>query len=342
MKKSNNIMFPILAVSLVLVVVLGTVFFFEEPMVKHEEMREMMDTYVTVTVYGNDAEKAQDAIGAAFDRIAEIEAIASTWNESAEAYRLNLNGNLDEPSPELVDIIGRAKAYYDISNHTFDITIQPLLDLWSYHPDAVKQFWELDYANQSAKINETMPLIGCDKIIIQQTPSRIYFTEPGMKITLGGIAKGYAVDEGLKVLGEMGFKNALINAGGDISTLGGKPNAPWVVAMENPENRTQAIAKFNIEDRAVATSGNYVRFYNESAKVGHIMDPRTGFSVAGCWSVSIIADNCTHADALATAAFVLGPQHGMQLIESLPGVEGLIIDSAGNILESSGLEDYKD
>ncbi|MBA3046185.1 MAG: FAD:protein FMN transferase [Candidatus Thermoplasmatota archaeon] len=338
-KKANNITFLVLTIVLVLVVVFGSIFFFEEPIVKHEEKREMMDTYVAVTVYGNDAEKAQAAIDAAFDRIAEIEMIASTWNDSAEAYKLNIDGYVDDPSPELVDIMERAKYYYEISNHTFDITIQPLLDLWTYQPDVAKQFWELDYVNQSAAINDTMPLIGCDKIVI--SPSRIYFTMLGMKITLGGIAKGYAVDEALVVLEEMGFDNGLINAGGDISTLGSKPSSSWIVAMENPEDTTQFIAKFGVEDKAVATSGNYVRFYNESAKIGHIMDPRTGFSSNMCWSVTIITDNCTHADALATAVFVLGPQHGMQLIESLPCVEGLIIDSSGNIHESSGLEDYK-
>jgi thiamine biosynthesis lipoprotein len=340
-EKANNIIFLVLTVALVLVVVSGSIFFFEEPIVKHEEKREMMDTYVIITVYDNDEEKAKGAIDAVFARIAEIEAIASTWNDSAEAYQLNMNSYVDTPSPELVDIIERAIWYYEISNHTFDITIQPLLDLWTYQPGAASQFWELDSANQSAAINDTMPLIGCDKIVIQESPSRIYFTKIGMKLTLGGIAKGYAVDEGLKVLEEMGYDDGLINAGGDISALGSKPNTAWKVAMENPEDTSEFMAKFKVEDKAVATSGNYVRFYNESANVGHIMDPRTGFSSDLCWSVSIIANNCTQADALATAVFVLGPQHGMYLIESLPDVEGLIVDSDSNILKSSGLEGYE-
>ncbi len=340
-EKANNIIFLVLTVALVVVVVVGSMYVFEEPMMKHEEKREMMDTYVTVTVYSNDKEAASEAIDAAFDRMAEIEAIASTWNASAEAYSLNQFGYINTPSPELVEIIERAMWYYELSNHTFDITIQPLLDLWKYNPSASLQFWELDYANQCAAINDTMPLIGCDKLIIQNSPSKIYFAKLGMNITLGGIAKGYAVDEGLKVLEAMGIENGLINAGGDLATIGAKPNAPWRVAMENPEDTNQFIAKFKIDGKAVATSGNYVRFYNKSANVGHIMDPRTGFSSSQCWSVSIIAENCTHADALATAVFVLGPVDGMALIESLPDVEGLIIDSNRLIHESSGLEEYK-
>ncbi|MCK5347381.1 MAG: FAD:protein FMN transferase, partial [Candidatus Heimdallarchaeota archaeon] len=179
-----------------------------------------------------------------------------------------------------------------------------------------------------------------DKIEIRTSPSSINLTE-GMSITLGGIAKGYIVDAGLQVLDDMGFEYVLINAGGDIASIGGRPKMPWTIALENPANRENYIARFKIQGKAVATSGNYLRYYNESENIGHIMDPKTGYSVDTCWSSTIIANNCTYADSLATSVFVLGPLKGMQLIESLNDIEGLIIDAESKIHRSSGLDEFE-
>ncbi len=297
-----------------------------------------MGTYVTVVVYA-DEEIQEEAINAAFARMDEIVKVASLFDEESETFKLNQDGYLDAPSDELSELINMSLDYSELTDGSFDVTCQPLLDLWSFKPDADKQFWELDESIQKEQINEVSKLVGFDKIVIEE--NRIYFKEEGMEITLSGIAKGYAVDEALNVIADMGIKYALVDAGGDIGTLGAKPDGElWTVALVNPDDTSQSLAKFVFSDESVATSGNYERYFDPEAEVGHIMDPRTGYSATDSISVTIIAESCTQADTLATGVFVMGPEDGMRLVESLDSVETFIVDSNRVIYRSSGLSDY--
>ena len=335
MKKSYRVITGLLTLFIVL---LMSVTCAEELPVMFEETRSMMDTYVRVVVY-SDEQTAQEAITAAFDRIEEIVNIASTFDENAEAFKLNQNGYSDTPSDELLELINLSLYYSELTDGSFDITVQPLLDLWEYNPDADKQFWELDESTQKPEINKALKLVGPDQIIIED--NTISFKEEGTKITLGGIAKGYAVDEALEVLKGMGIKYALVDAGGDIGTLGSKPEGElWGIALVNPDDTSEYLVDFKIKDKSVATSGNYERYFDPEAKVGHIVDPKTGYSATGSISVTIIAENCTQADILATAVFVMGAEDGMRLVESLDDVEGFIVDADRIIHQSSGLSRY--
>jgi len=335
MKKSYQVIAGLL---ILLIVLLGSTTCAGELPMKFEETRSMMDTYVRIVVY-SDEKTAEEAISAAFARMEEVVKAASIFDEEAEAFKLNRDGYLDTPSDDLVKLINMSLDYSELTDGSFDITCQPLLDLWSYNPNAEKQFWELDAATQQAAINKTLKLVGSDKIVIEE--NRIYFKEEGMKITLGGIAKGYAVDEALEVIKGMGIKYALVDAGGDIGTLGSKPKGElWDIPLVNPDDTSQYLADFNIKDKAVCTSGNYERYFDPEKKVGHIMNPKTGYSANECISVTIIAQNCTQADALATGVFVMGPEDGMKLVESLDNVECLIVDADRIIHRSSGLSKY--
>jgi len=337
-KEQNSILLVILAVVLAVLIIAGTIFFYEKPQLEFQETRVLMDTEVTITIYDHE-DDYQEAMDAAFQRMEEIEHIASTWNESAEAFELNLDGSITQASDELLDIMQISIDYYELTGGSFDITVQPLLDLWSFNPAADKQMWELNQTEQLERINDTMPLIGSD--MVQISGSSITLEKQGMAITLGGVAKGYAVDQAIEVLEDKGIEHGLINAGGDIMTIGGKPDSSWKIALENPEDKGDYITRLEVEGKAVATSGNYERYFNESASVGHILDPHSGFSSSGCWSTTIIAGDCTTADVLATAVFVMGPVEGMELVEELDDVEALIIDSQGEIFRSSGLEEYE-
>ncbi len=339
--KSTNMIMLFLVFVLAIIIFLGSTYLYQEPIRKFESTENMMDTFVTITVYTGDESKANNVINLAFDEMKRIENIASTWNSSAEAYLLNEDKELNNPSSELFEIITLSKYFFDLTDGYFDITVQPLLDLWSYDPSADKQMWELNNSEQIEKINAVMPFIGSDYIQMIDSPKYIGFEKENMSITLGGIAKGYIVDAGINVLKNNYISYGLINAGGDISTVGGKPDGSWAIAMENPENTQDFITRFKVEDKAVATSGNYIRYFNESANVGHILDPKTGFSADRCWSVSIIADNCTYADTLATGVFVMGPEEGLELINSIDNTECLIIDSYGEIFRSDGIEVYE-
>lgn len=307
-----------------------------------EETREMMGTYVNIVVYSDD-ETGNNAINAAFEKIKEIEDIATIYDENSEASFLNKNGYIEDPSPVLLDLINKSIDYYSITDGCFDVTVQPLLDLWS------GGLWEESEEVQAQKIGETLEIIGSDKIEVGD--NRIEFETEGMSITFGGIAKGYAVDKAIEKIKEFGIKCCLVNAGGDLYTMGVKPDGEkWIVELENPDDQAgeestkesdiEPVIVFSVADKAVTTSGGYHRYYDLEKKVHHIMDPRTGYTAGDCKSVTIIAGSCTEADILATSVFVMGPDDGMKLVESLDNVEALIIDSGGKVYKSSGLLEY--
>ena len=301
---------------------------------KFEDTRSMMDTFVTITVYAADEEKADSAISAAFTRMEEVEAVASIFDEQAQAFQLNRDGYLETPAEDLRQLITKSLEYGELTDGAFDITIQPLLELWE------AGLWQEPEAVQQQRINETLSLVGWDKIGTQD--DRISFTEAGMEITLGGIAKGYAADEALKVIRKAGIKHALVNVGGDMATLGSKPEAePWIIALVNPDDETQSLANFHIAGEAVATSGNYARYFDPEQRAHHIINPKTGYSAQDCISATVIAENATQADALSTSIFVMGPEAGVALIEALSNVECLIVSAdRETIYVSSGLSLY--
>jgi len=250
-----------------------------------------------------------------------------------EAFKLNQDGYLETPSDDLLKLISMSLDYYHLTEGSFDITIQPLLELWQ------GGLWKESKEVQQSRIDETLGLVGSDKIAIED--SRIYFKTEGMSITLGGIAKGYAVDEALEVLRGMGVKYALIDAGGDMGTINSKPDGElWNVALVNPDDTSQSLANFEVSDKSVATSGNYARFFNPEKTAHHIINPKTGYSAPECISVTVIAGSPTEVDALSTSVFVMGPEDGMRLVESLDDVECLIVDADRAIHRSSGLSKY--
>ena len=297
-----------------------------------QQTRSLMDTYVTLTIYC-DEDAADQVTEAAFSRIEQVVDIASIFDSQSQAFKLNQQGYLDHPSDELRELITTSIDYYQLTGGIFDITVQPVLDLWT------EGLWKEEVPVQQARVSEVLHLVGCDLIDVQS--DRITLTTEGMKITLGGIAKGYAVDEALNTLRDRGIEHALLDAGGDMGTIGSKPDGePWTISLVNPDDDSQSIATFELSGKAIATSGNYQRYFDPDKKAHHILDPRTGFSTSNCISVTIIADNCTRADTLATAVFVMGPEDGMKLVESLSDVECLIIDPDRGIHHSSGLSLY--
>ena len=297
-----------------------------------EETQQYMGTYVSIIVYA-DKNCGNEIIESAYKKIEELERIASNYDENSEVCRLNQQGYLDEASDELLEMIDLSIEYYKITDGSFDITIEPLLKLWS------EGLWKESEEVQAEKISEALMLVGSDKINIEDR--KIEFELDGMSVTLGGIAKGYIIDKAMDVIQEAGVESALINAGGDIVSLGVKDDGEmWNISLENPDNTDESIASFNFAGKAVATSGNYYRYFDPDKEVHHIIDPKTGFSAGECISVTVIAQTCTEADALATSVFVMGSQDGLKLVESLDNVEALIIDSERNIYKSSGLSKY--
>ena len=305
---------------------------------RFEETREMMGTYVTIIIYTQEGQ-SREILDAAFARIQEISDIASIYDQESQMSELNREGMIREPSRELRELIELSVEYYDISGGSFDITISPVLRLWS------EGLWKESEEVQKEKIEEALQLVGSHMIVVDD--SGIYFTREGMSADLGGIAKGYAVDQALEVISGFGIGSALVNAGGDVGTIGKRAGGEkWAVELDDPDDldgehpAADSLPSFEIEGMAVATSGNYYRYYDPEKQVHHITDPHTGYSANKCISATIIAENCTQADVLATAIFVKGPQEGMELVEDIEGVEAFIIDNQRNLYSSSGLFKY--
>jgi thiamine biosynthesis lipoprotein len=293
----------------------------------------MWTTFVSVTVYSTDEALAQNAIDAAFDRMAAIGDITSSFEENSQTSQLNQNGYLDNPAPEMLKLVNDSIEFSTLTNGSFDITVQPILELWS------EGLWMETEQVQQQRIDEKLPLVGSDKIVTSDT--RISYSVDGMEITLGGITKGYAADEALKVISNKGINHAVIAVSGDIRTLGTKPDGqPWQIDMVNPDDTSESLATFEFADKAISTSGNYERYFSPDKSAHHITDPNTGYSANESISVTIIADTGLEADALATGVFVMGPEDGLELVESLDDVEAYIVDSQSVIHRSSGIGAY--
>ncbi|MBW2989765.1 FAD:protein FMN transferase [Candidatus Woesearchaeota archaeon] len=295
---------------------------------KTELKKEMMGTEVSITVYHEDRGEAEKAIGMAFDEIARIESAMSAYINSSEVYMLNRDGKIEGASDELTYVIGRSLRYGDISKGSFDITVQPILDLYKH------TFEELGRPPTEGEVRESLDFVGYEGIFIRNRD--IEFTRPGMKITLGGIAKGYIIDKAAASLEKNGIENALINAGGDIRASGSKMGEEWNIALQNPRKKQDYITIIPLNNMSVATSGDYERFFDDSGDFHHIIDPRTGYSADELMSVTVIAEKAMDADALSTSAFVLGKEEGLNLIESIDGAECLMITRDKKILRSSG------
>ncbi|MCI0497980.1 MAG: FAD:protein FMN transferase [Thermoplasmata archaeon] len=307
-----------------------------EPTGTFSETRTLMGTYVTIKVHGKQT-VAEDHIDAAFGRIAEIEAVASRHREGSELSRLNRDGRIDAPSPTMLDLVRLSLEFGRITGGAFDVTVMPVIGLWSYDPDAELQMWELNETEQKSRIDAVLPLIGYDMVDVAPDGSYIAFEREDMSMTLDGIAKGYAVDQAIALLRERGVENALVNAGGDLAVLGTRSDGkPWHIVLEDPTDPDEWYASVDLVNASIAGSGNYRRFYDPEEKVGHILDPATGWDVERSWSSHIIADNCTWADALATGTFVMGAEDGIALLNSLRGVEGIIMAAGGDVTASAG------
>jgi thiamine biosynthesis lipoprotein len=289
-----------------------------------------MGTVVKITVVDKDKNKAVEAVNEAFSEIERIENIVSIYKDSTQVYSLNEKGFLRNASDELIYLLKKSVYFSKLSEGAFDVTVQPILDLYKYSFEVKKRppaDWEIE---------ETLKLVGSNYIIVDGNDVRL---RKNMKVTLGGIAKGYIIDKAIEVLNNKGIEHALVDAGGDIRVIGKKDaNKDWSIALKNPRNDDEYITIIKLNDISVATSGDYERYFDEDKEFHHIVDPRTGYSATDLISVTIITSKAIDADALATSVFVLGPEKGLALIESLRDVEGLLITAEKEVIKSSGFE----
>ena len=295
------------------------------------ESRFLLGTVVEITVGKESSEKAQRAIKAAFPRIKRIENLMSIYKEGSEVSSLNREAGKSalKVSPEVFEVIKKSLYYSEISEGAFDITVGVLEEAWGFE--------DKEYRLPPAEeLRRDLRLVNYKDILLDEERETIRFRKKGMKIDLGGVAKGYAVEEAIKELRKEGVRKALVNAGGDIQGMGERE---WKIGLKHPLKKGEILTTLKLRNQAVATSGDYEKFFfKEGRRYHHLIDPRTGKPAQGSMSVTILAPGATIADILATAVFVLGPSKGMELIEKLENVEGIIVTSEREIKISSGLK----
>jgi len=300
----------------------------------HKYHQVSMGTVIEITLVSEDGEAAQKASLQAFQEIRRIEQLMSPWIETSDVSRLNRSAGKDwaKVSPETLEVIQRSQKISGLSEGAFDITIAPLTQLW-------RKARERGAPPSSEEVKKILDLVSYRNLLIQ-SDGKAFLKKKGMAIDLGGIAKGYAVDRAFKTLTSLGYKNLIVNAGGDLRAGGLKNNQFWSIGIQNPRLPEKVMATISVSDSAVATSGDYEKFFfHQGKRYHHILNPKTGFPADGCQSVMILSKDGMTADGLATAVFVLGPEKGYALCQKIGGVECLIMDGEGKAVMTPGLKD---
>ncbi len=286
-----------------------------------------MGTIIEITLMGDNEEKANKAALQAFQEMKRIETLMSPWIESSDVTRINRSAGKEgvKVSQETSKVIKKAQDISELSQGGFDITVGPLTELW-------RKAREKKIPLSAEEVKEKLSLVNFKNIEVDQE-GKVYLKKKGMAIDLGGIAKGYGVDRAFDVLRSLGYKNLIVNAGGDLRAAGFKNNQPWSIGIQNPREPQKILTRISISDMAVATSGDYEKFFvYQGKRYHHIFNPNDGFPAEGCQSVTIVTKDCITADGLATAVFVLGPEKGYSFCRKLQGVECLIADKDGKMI----------
>jgi FAD:protein FMN transferase len=299
-----------------------------------------MGTHIALAAYTTPA-LDEAAVRRAFDasvaEIRRLEALMTTWRPDSELSRVNAAAgkNPVAVSEETFDVVKEAVHASEISEGTFDITFESLHGLWKFDQD-------LDpHPPTDAQIKAKLPFVGYRHIHLDPAARTIYLDRDGTKISLGGIAKGYAVDHAAKVLRDAGLTSFYVQAGGDLYAAGKKPDgSDWSAGIRDPRGPEGAyFAVIPLSEHAFSTAGDYERSYViDGKRYHHIIDPRTGKPATASRSVTIYAPTALLADEIDDAVFILGADKGMKLVDSLDDVGAVIVDAHDGVHVSKRLE----
>ena len=279
----------------------------------HRDTRVLMGTFVEVISTDARAQKI------AFDEIKRIEDLLSKYRSDSEISRLNRAGKL-KVSAETFALLKTCKEFSAATDGAFDVSVGALVDLWGFTDKKFRVPSEQEIAAALAKV-------GSEKIVLNVSDGTVEFSSPGLKIDLGAVAKGYALDRAIEKIKQAGINSCLINAGGEVYCLGNNRGRPWKVAIKNPRGKG-VVGFLELHDAAVATSGDYEQYFiAQNKRYAHILDPRTGYPAQkAVEAVTIIADSGLTADVLATAVCVVGAEKAEALVKKYPGarIESII------------------
>lgn len=298
----------------------------------HHREAAIMGTRIAVEAWHEDAAAAEAAIDAVIAEMRRIDELMSHYKPESQLSRVNREAAAGpvRVDPELAQLIARSLEFSELTGGAFDISYASVGYLYDYrdHRRPTEQ-----------QIRDALPGVNWRHIEVDPAESTIRFRRPGMRIDLGGIAKGHAVDRSIAILRARGIAHATVTAGGDSFVLGDRRGRPWVIGIRHPDDAQRVIARIPLEDAAISTSGDYERYFDEGGvRYHHIINPKTGMSATGVRSVTIIAPTSTLAEGLTKGVFILGPERGIALAESQPDVDAVIVRDDGRVFYSKGLE----
>jgi len=294
-----------------------------------------MGTVISQKVYGVNGQAAIDEVT---EKINYLDRLLTFNAPEGDVYKLNENAAIKnvELNPETVTVIKKAQQVSELSNGAFDLTIGPVVKSWGIGTNQER-------IPPKEELQKLLPLVNYKDIYIDDSSAGL--KKAGQMIDLGGIAKGYAGDVAMEIYKKYGIKSAFINIGGNVVTLGNKPDgSPWAVGIRNPrpegDQSGQIVGTVKVTDKAVVTAGDEQRYFErEGQRYHHILDPHTGYPAkSNLISVSLVADSSLDADALATAVFILGLEKGTQLLQRYGDIEAVFITTDKKIMVTDGLK----
>ncbi|MBE3576479.1 MAG: FAD:protein FMN transferase [Limnochordales bacterium] len=323
-----------------------------------------MGTYVQIKAEAASQEQAERALQAALRELDRLSAIVDRFRPDSQVSLINSHAGDQswvEVSPDIISMLQTARQVAEKSGGAFDPTIAPLVDLWGFVEAAGESGPESDGGQEAAShegvgkvgpthirghkppaaasIAQLLPLVSYKDVEIDEAGGRVRLHRPGQALDLGGIAKGYGVHQVARILRQHGVIRALVDLGGNIYALGTKADgSPWRVGIQDPRDPGGIIAVVPVTDAALSTSGDYERYFEyDGVRYSHLLDPHTGWPARDVLSVTVITPDGALGDALSTAAFVLGRDRGLALLESLPDVEGIVVLPDFSVRITSGL-----
>ena len=296
----------------------------------------IMGTRCAVELWSEDRAAGEASITAVFDEFRRVDRLMSTYKPDSELSRVNARAAKApvRVSRELYDLLATSIEYSKLTRGAFDVTYASVGYLYDYragvHPD-------------DAAIEKALPGVNWRHLQLLPKTTAVRFKRPGMRVDLGGIGKGHAVDRGIAVLQQRGVQRAMVNAGGDTRIIGDRFGRPWIVGVRDPnsggpDDGGKVALRLPLTDTAISTSGDYERYFEEDGvRYHHILDPQTGRSARKVRSVTILADTATRTDALTKSVFIMGAEAGIAFIDTLTDVDAIAIDPAGKVFYSKGL-----
>lgn len=300
----------------------------------YRQSQFLLDTLVEIIVVASNTSDAENAMSQAFAEIQRLETILSRYRSDSQIFAVNRHAGDAQGvrvDREVSDLIRRSLRYADITNGAFDMTIGAVVDLWGIGTDHQR-------VPESSELQRVLPFVNPQDVEVD-ADSRVRLRVPEVKIDLGGIGKGYCVDRAVAILRQQQhISGGLVNAGGNIRCFGTKPDGTaWRIGIQHPRDSEKLLGTLELREAAVATSGDYERYFMQGdTRYHHIFVPQTGLPARECQSVTIVTDSAERADVFSTAVFVMGPERGMKFLEEQSDVEAMIVRSDGTRVTSSG------